>query len=110
MATALENYKAYLTGIAAALPNVENQFKAADMIEQWYNARLALDALSSTTTNAYTLNGRTVTRQALPTIQSRVYQLQRDLEDILFLRSIALVDGRGYYTQGWPVAGGSVAS
>lgn len=110
MATPLQDFYAYLKTEAAKVSNTFDKFRVLALIESWYATYLAVDALRSTTTTAYSLNGRSVTRQSLPSLTDDLNRLQRDIEDILYLRSISLVDARGFYSQGWPTAGGSVAT
>ena len=106
--TALDNFKAYLVQQAALLGNTFDQFRVLAYIDEWYSTWQAISALRGTTTTSYTMNGRSVSRQSLPSLQLQLDRLQRDIEDLLFMRSVALVDNRGFYTLAWPFVGGTV--
>ena len=110
MATALENWKAYLEADANKLANAYDKLKALQYIESWYNTFLATEALRSQNITSYSLNGRSVSRQNLSSLKAELQNLQYQIEDILYMRGIILADARGFYTAGWPVAGGTVAT
>lgn len=110
MATAIENLKAYLVTAAGQIRNDLDKLECLALIDSWYPARVAIDALRANTISSYSLNGRSVTRNSIGVLESAEYRMMAQIKDYLYLRGVTLVDNRGYYTATWPVAGGSVAS
>jgi hypothetical protein len=99
---ALADFKAFLVAEAAKLGNSFDSLNVLQKIDSWYSVSQSLDGLRGTTTQGYTLNGRSVTRQAIESLKRDRAELQRDIEDLLYMRSVALVDNSGADPMSWP--------
>jgi hypothetical protein len=102
---AIDTFKAHLLSEAATLTSTFNKYKCLALIDSWFSTWTAIDALRGTTTTAYSMNGRSVTRQSLPILETDLARLQREIEDLLHGRSMALVDASGTEAASWPTAG-----
>jgi len=56
--------------------------------------------------SSYTLNGRSVTKISIPTLETQENHLMAQIKDFLWMRGVTLIDMRGFYTNTMPFAGG----
>lgn len=94
MATALQNLKAALIVRANALTDELDQLECLALIDEWYNCRAAIAALTATNVVSYSINGQTVTRREIPSMQAREAHLYQEIKAMLFGGNVSHADLR----------------
>lgn len=85
----------YLAKGVAAFTDDVNLLEFKTKLDQWYNAQVAVDALSATDISSYSIAGRTVTRTQLPQLRETAASLQNDVRAYLYDGSGGRIDMSG---------------
>jgi hypothetical protein len=111
MATATEAWRDYLL---AQVPQIESQLDQLEctalISDSWYPLRAALDAFRGSALQSYSISGLSFSRKGMGQMSEEETQIRRRIYDLLYRAGVVLIDGRGFYTTSWPIAGGSVAT
>jgi hypothetical protein len=96
LTTALAARKAQYEADAAALSDTRLALDAAIAIERWYAAAVAQAENESTSVQAYSIAGRSVTRRGAGSSAgvAAVDMLRAELEALLFGGNVKVADGR----------------
>lgn len=92
--SALLNLKAALETRAAALDDELERLECVALIDEWYNCRTAVAALTATNVVSYSINGQTVTRREIPSMTRRASELYNEIKAILFGGNVSHADCR----------------
>ena len=99
---AFDDFKAFLVAEAAKVTSTFERLRVLTLIESWAAVYAALDANRGATLISYSIAGRSGQRKTASEMQTDLARMQRDIEDILYARSVVLVDNSGSEQWSWP--------
>lgn len=92
--SALSDLKEALDARAAVLEDELERLECLALIDEWYNCRTAVAALTATNVVSYSINGQTVTRREIPSMTRRASELYGEIKAVLFGGNVSHADCR----------------